>query len=85
MESLDESGFINTNDDLILEPVTQSVNTFTSVRVETLSRFVLLVIQTSDSHANDLKKIIKNLNLHHVTFLCWVWGKYYQSFSYKLN
>lgn len=71
MESLDASGFINTNDDLILEPVTQSVNTFTSIRVETLSKFVLLVIQTSDSH---------NLNLHHVTM-----KKYYQSFLYKLN
>lgn len=63
MESLDESGFIITNNDLIMEPVTQSVNTFTLVCVETLSRFVLLVIQTSDS---------QNLNLHHVTILCWV-------------
>lgn len=84
MESLNESGFINTNDNLILEPVTQSVNTFTSIRVETLSRFVLLVIQTSDSHANDLKKKKNhNLNQHHVTILCWLWGKYYQSFLYK--
>lgn len=64
MESLDESGFINTNDNLILEPVTQSVNMFTSIRVETFSRFVLLVIQTSDSHANN-----HNLNQHHVTIL----------------